>query len=278
MDVAELQRVAVQRGEFHVAVLGEESAGVCEPLRCSDRWPSQRYVRQRAGDPREVAAERGEVVVVGASRLARAAPGERPVQLGLVTQLERLDPVAPDPATSWSASVWAILSLSASRLMPSVSLAPVAVASALVVAIQPGVRVSFTPAGVGVPGIGHQVRSVVSPPILSWGVCPGDRFRISWTNTGFIAEESVPAYAGIAKYSIESPRNPAGIARFVAGPPTVSTVVVAAGPACATDARTRPTAMDTRSDRGRLMPAAPSPKEKHRPGMPFDRGATLANS
>ena len=105
-----------------------------------------------------------------------------------------------------------------------------AVASALVVAIQPGVRVSFTPAGVGVPGIGHQVRSVVSPPILSWGVCPGDRFRINWTNTGFIAEGSVPAYAGIAKYSIESPRNPGGIARFVAGPPTVSTVVVAAGP------------------------------------------------
>ena len=97
------------------------------------------------------------------------------------------------------------------------------------IAIQPGVSALLTPAGVRKPGIGHQVWSVVSPPIRSSGGLPPARLRISWTNTGLIAAGSVPAYAGIAKYSSESPRNPAGIDRFVAGLPTARTLAVAAG-------------------------------------------------
>ena len=101
--------------------------------------------------------------------------------------------LGPRPATSWSASDAATVALSASKLIPSVSRAPVAAARALVIAIQPGVSVSLTPAGVGVPGTGHHVPSVVSPPILiSGGECPA-RLRISCTNTGSIAEGFVPA-------------------------------------------------------------------------------------
>ena len=83
--------------------------------------------------------------------------------------------------------------LSASRLIPSVNRAPVAAPRALVIAIQPGVSALFTPAGVRIPGIGHQVRSVVSPPIRISGGFPPARLRTSWTNTGLIAFGSAPA-------------------------------------------------------------------------------------
>lgn len=60
-------------------------------------------------------------------------------------------------------------------------------------------------------GTGHQVQSVLSPPILILGGCPGDRLEISCSNTGLIALGSEPAYASTARYSSERPRNPRGI-------------------------------------------------------------------
>src|SRR5580704_16580219 len=63
-------------------------------------------------------------------------------------------------------------------------------------------------------GTRHQVQSVLSPPILILGSCPGERFEISCSSTGLIAFGSRPAYASIARYSSDRPRNP----RWIGGP------------------------------------------------------------
>ena len=58
------------------------------------------------------------------------------------------------------------------------------------------------------PRIGHQVASLLLPPILSTNGCP--RFRRSWTNTGSRAAGSAPVYASSALYSSERPRKASG--------------------------------------------------------------------
>ncbi len=86
-----------------------------------------------------------------------------------------------------------------------------AAASAFVTAIQLFVSVYVTPGGRVTPATGHQVESLLSPPILSTGCWPGVRLRINRSNTGSTAAGLVPAYASTAGYSSERPRNPVGI-------------------------------------------------------------------
>jgi hypothetical protein len=62
-----------------------------------------------------------------------------------------------------------------------------------------------------VPWIGHQVQSVLSPPIRRTGACPGASARTSATRTGLTAPRSPPLYWLIARYSAEMPTKPAGI-------------------------------------------------------------------
>ena len=75
---------------------------------------------------------------------------------------------------------------------PRISFAPVATASARVVASQLLVSVYVMP-GEGVTSAsGHHVSSVLFPPIRRTGVWPGATSRISWTSTGLIARGSEP--------------------------------------------------------------------------------------
>src|SRR6202042_1745294 len=87
------------------------------------------------------------------------------------------------------------------------------------------------PGGLATPGTGHQVQSLLSPPIRSSGAWPGARSRISCSNTGLTAFGSLPAYAKTAGYSNDSPRKPDGIVLPVGAALTVSASVVGAAAA-----------------------------------------------
>src|SRR5437773_2244125 len=63
------------------------------------------------------------------------------------------------------------------------------------------------------PRTGHHVRSVLCPPSRNKGCCPGSRLRISWTRTGLICAGSLPASAGIVRYSSPRPMKLGGIRR-----------------------------------------------------------------
>ena len=52
---------------------------------------------------------------------------------------------------------------------------------------------NVTPAGRLTPATGHQVLSVLLPPILRTGACPGARLRTSRSNTGSSELGSEPA-------------------------------------------------------------------------------------
>ena len=67
------------------------------------------------------------------------------------------------------ASVPAIWVLSASRLIPRISRARRESASARVTCSQRLSSAYVMPGGLDMPGIGHQVQSVVSPPIRNTG-------------------------------------------------------------------------------------------------------------
>ena len=73
---------------------------------------------------------------------------------------------------------------------------------------------------------GHHVQSVLSPPIRRTGLCAGARFRTSCRNTGSSASGSLPAYHSTPRYSVDSPKNPAGI-----GLPTADRSTVTSGAA-----------------------------------------------
>ena len=90
LDVTALEGVAVDGGHGDVAVVFEEPPDVGEPSGPAGRRSGERDVSERPGDPCVVTAERGEVIVARASRLARVPPRERPVQLRFVAELERL--------------------------------------------------------------------------------------------------------------------------------------------------------------------------------------------
>src|SRR5579884_1219571 len=77
------------------------------------------------------------------------------------------------------------------------------------------------------PLTGHQVASVLLPPIRSTRGWPGAgaRLRSSWTKTGSSAAGLAPAYASSALYSIESPRKPGGRAGPVGWAPTEAYIV-----------------------------------------------------
>ena len=72
------------------------------------------------------------------------------------------------------------------------SLAPVCTASARVVASQLFVSVYVRPGDGVTSGIGHQVASVLFPPMRRIGVCPGATLRMSRTSTGLIARGFEP--------------------------------------------------------------------------------------
>ena len=95
--------------------------------------------------------------------------------------------------------------------MPRINLAPMARVSARVTAIQRRSSVNVMPPG---------VRQVCGRPPCPVGAVstdpehrrwPGARLRISCASTGSIVLGSVPAYGSIAKYSSDSPTNPAEI-------------------------------------------------------------------
>src|SRR5437588_796186 len=62
------------------------------------------------------------------------------------------------------------------------------------------------------PAIGHQLRSVLSPPMRTIGSWPWSRLSISWKSSGLIAPGTPPAWAGMLRYSRPNPTNQEGIA------------------------------------------------------------------
>ena len=97
LDVAALERVAVDRRDRDLRVVGQERPDLREPAGAPIGRPGQRQVRQRAADAGEVLGECFEVVSLRTAGGARQSPVERAVQLGLVAELERRDPAPTDP-------------------------------------------------------------------------------------------------------------------------------------------------------------------------------------
>src|SRR5947209_530037 len=114
------------------------------------------------------------------------------------------------------------------------------------------------------PGTGHHVRSVLSPPIRSTGRCPGARLRISCTSTGLGAAGSLPAYPGTAEYSKESPTKPEWIAWLAAVAPMPTSI---ARPASALAGIASPNASTA---------ARAAPLREHRTMWTLAAGASLA--
>src|ERR1700722_18266033 len=71
------------------------------------------------------------------------------------------------------------------------------------------------PPGLLIPGTGHQVLSVESPPKRSTGDWLGAMSRTRFRNAGLTDFGFVPAYCSNALYCIDSPRKPEGSGRLV---------------------------------------------------------------
>ena len=84
------------------------------------------------------------------------------------------------------------------------------------------------PPGGIIPGIGHQVPSVLSPPIRITGDWPGASPLSSATSTGSIVSGSRPVYWWSARYSNDTPTKPGGIACPVGVADTLAESVSAA--------------------------------------------------
>src|SRR5689334_22663021 len=94
--------------------------------------------------------------------------------------------------------------------------------------------------GGSTPGIGHQLRSVLLPPIRICGGAPGDRLRSSASRTGLTAFGLRPVYWRTAGNSIDTPMNPGWIGRptGVLDTATLTWAPAAAAPGPSTPAST----------------------------------------
>ena len=101
--LAAFQRILVQGQQPHARVPRKEPAEQRSPVRRAHRRPRERHPpRQRTGDPRKVRHQITKAPVrraaIDALPVRQPIPRERTVELGLVAELKRPDPLAPDPA------------------------------------------------------------------------------------------------------------------------------------------------------------------------------------
>ena len=197
--LAALQRVGVDGGHTDARA------------RSSRNWPRSCQVGRRAGAGageryvRGIECANAEKSAVNARRVvaARAAedlvaalgviPAEAAVQLGLVADLERRDRFAADlidERTGLAAGQAAVVGL---EVDPEQQLRVGRRRQRLGDLHPLRVSVYLIPGGLRIPGTGHQVQSVLSPPRRSTGRAPGARLRINCSNTGLSAAGSWPA-------------------------------------------------------------------------------------
>ena len=138
----------------------------------------------------------------------------------------------PIPLTSAFASVCASLTLPASRLTPRISREFSSVSIACAICSHLGVSVYVTPPGFFIPGTGHQVQSVESPPKRSTGDWLGAIWRIRFRNAG-LTDFRVRARVLLERLVLHRQAEEAGRQR-----PGVDVAAVAAGVVAAVDGGT----------------------------------------
>ena len=170
--VSATQRIHVKRKQSHPGVRDQKLPRASRPpgRRERERGAGERHAaREHRADRRVISNVRFQAV---ARRTPRHADAQRivipPIEAYTSGSLPSSNPAItrpPRPFHKARASVPATRRLSASRLMPRIRWARSASATARAAATHRRVSVYLTPGGRAIPFTGHQVQSVVSPPI-----------------------------------------------------------------------------------------------------------------